>query len=61
EIDNATPLESFSVPVEVIEKAAGLHFFDKIERKAGVVSPLCAKTKCTLDHDSWKRKKPEQK
>ncbi|KAJ1721719.1 nuclease [Coemansia erecta] len=61
EIDNKTPLESFSVPIEMVEKAAGLQFFDKIERKAGVVAPLCARTKCALDHDSWKRKKPEQK
>ncbi|KAJ2035785.1 nuclease [Coemansia sp. RSA 376] len=58
EIDNATPLTNFSLPLEAIEKAAGLQFFDKIERKAGVVTPLCAKTECKLNHDSWKKKKP---
>ncbi|KAJ2628444.1 hypothetical protein GGF44_004481, partial [Coemansia sp. RSA 1694] len=58
EIDNSTPLTSFSLPLEAIEKAAGLQFFDKIERKAGIVTPLCAKTECKLNHDSWKKKKP---
>ncbi|KAI9501542.1 hypothetical protein BX070DRAFT_177456, partial [Coemansia spiralis] len=48
EIDNATPLDSFNVPIETIEKAAGLQFFDKVQRKAGVVAPLCSKIKCSL-------------
>ncbi|KAJ2723999.1 nuclease [Coemansia sp. Benny D115] len=61
EIDNNTPLSQFSVPVEMVEKAAGLQFFDKIERKVGSVAPLCSKTACVLEHDSWKKKKPAGK
>ncbi|KAJ1947365.1 nuclease [Linderina pennispora] len=58
EIDNKTPLTNYAVPLEVIEKAAGLQFFDRIERKAGSVVPLCSKIECKLDHDAWKKKKP---
>ncbi|KAI8320685.1 hypothetical protein GQ54DRAFT_298485 [Martensiomyces pterosporus] len=57
EIDNATPLTQFSLPLEAIEKAAGLQFFGNVERKAGVVAPLCSKIECKLDHDAWKKKK----
>ncbi|KAJ2516641.1 nuclease [Coemansia sp. RSA 1939] len=57
EIDNATPLSDFVLPLEAVEKAAGLQFFDKVERKQGAVVPLCSKVKCTLEHDSWKKKK----
>ncbi|KAJ2707850.1 nuclease [Coemansia sp. IMI 203386] len=55
-IDDSTPLTAFSLPIEAVEKAAGLQFFDKIERKAGTVVPLCSKTNCSLDHNAWKRK-----
>ncbi|KAJ2078133.1 nuclease [Coemansia sp. RSA 988] len=57
EIDNATPLAEFNLPLEAVEKAAGLRFFDKIERNARVVSPLCSKINCTLEHDAWKKKR----
>ncbi|KAJ2553776.1 nuclease [Coemansia sp. RSA 1933] len=57
EIDNSTPLSDFSIPLESIEKAAGLQFFSKVERKHGVVTPLCSKIKCTLEHDAWKKNK----
>ncbi|KAJ1665497.1 nuclease [Coemansia sp. RSA 1646] len=57
EIDNSTPLSDFSIPLESVEKAAGLQFFSKVERKHGVVTPLCSKINCTLEHDSWKKKK----
>lgn len=33
-ISDDTPLESFRVPPESVERAAGLLFFDKINRKA---------------------------
>ncbi|KAJ2853256.1 nuclease [Coemansia erecta] len=56
EIDDSTPLTAFSLPIEAVEKAAGLQFFDKVERKAGVVTPLCSKIDCKLDHNAWKRK-----
>ncbi|KAJ2125510.1 nuclease [Coemansia sp. RSA 720] len=61
EIDNDTPLTSFSLPIESIEKAAGLTFFDKVERKVGMVAPLCSKIQCTLEHDAWKKKKRNPK
>ncbi|KAJ2823773.1 nuclease [Coemansia erecta] len=57
EVDNSAPLNSFSLPIEAIEKAAGLKFFDKVEQKVGVVVPLCSKIQCTLDHDTWKKKR----
>ncbi|KAJ1885790.1 nuclease [Kickxella alabastrina] len=55
-IDNATPLTAFSVPLETVERAAGLHFFDKVERRVGSAVPLCSKVECKLNHDSWKKK-----
>ncbi|KAJ2156520.1 nuclease [Coemansia sp. RSA 552] len=61
EIDNNTPLSDFVLPLESIEKAAGLQFFDKVERKFGKVAPLCSKIQCTLDHDAWKRKRGDSK
>ncbi|KAJ1901742.1 nuclease [Coemansia sp. IMI 209127] len=57
EIDNSTPLTDFSLPLESVEKAAGLQFFNKVERKLGVVTPLCSTIKCTLEHDAWKKNK----
>lgn len=33
-IDDSVPIESFRVPPDSIERAAGLLFFDKINRKA---------------------------
>ncbi|KAJ2629310.1 nuclease [Coemansia sp. RSA 1290] len=60
EIDNSVPLTNFSFPLEYVEKAAGLKFFDQVERKAGVVAPLCSKIQCTLDHDAWKKKRQQK-
>ncbi|KAJ2140943.1 nuclease [Coemansia sp. RSA 678] len=45
-IDNSAPLTDFDVPVETVEKAAGLVFFDKLERTS--ITPLCSKTKCSF-------------
>ncbi|KAJ1829972.1 nuclease [Coemansia sp. RSA 2711] len=59
EIDNATPLTNFSMPLEYVERAAGLTFFDKIDRKAAMV-PLCSKIQCTLEHDAWKKRRDQK-
>ncbi|KAJ1727804.1 nuclease [Coemansia biformis] len=61
-IDNAAPLIDFAQPLEAIEKAAGLQFFGKIERKPDTVVPLCSTVKCTLNHDFYTKrdKQPKQ-
>ncbi|KAI9599483.1 hypothetical protein BDF19DRAFT_428859 [Syncephalis fuscata] len=43
--DNA-PLERFEVPIEVVERAAGLEFFQQMDRSK--VKRLCTETKCQV-------------
>jgi endonuclease G len=45
-IPDDTPLERFEVPIEVVERAAGLEFFQRLERKK--VQRLCTQTKCQV-------------
>lgn len=56
-IDNNTPLSSFNLPLEAVEKAAGLQFFDKVERTPKSMVPLCSKVECKLRVDAWKANK----
>jgi endonuclease G len=41
-IPENTPIEVFAVPVEVVERASGLTFFQKIPRTFSL--PLCERT-----------------
>ncbi|KAJ2778125.1 nuclease [Coemansia javaensis] len=59
-IDNAIPLTDFAQPIEAVEKAAGLQFFGKIERKAGAVVPLCSAVKCELNHDAHMKRRKDK-
>ncbi|KAF9955339.1 nuclease [Mortierella alpina] len=45
-IQNQVPLTAFQVPVEAVEKASGLKFFETLERKA--LKNLCRDTDCTV-------------
>nr|P81204.1 RecName: Full=Nuclease; AltName: Full=Sr-nuclease; Flags: Precursor [Syncephalastrum racemosum]AAC69516.1 nuclease [Syncephalastrum racemosum] len=45
-IDSSTPLTNFKVELEAIEKAAGLVFFDKLDRSK--FADLCSKTTCQV-------------
>ncbi|ORX72717.1 hypothetical protein DL89DRAFT_243725 [Linderina pennispora] len=45
-IDSKTELSTFSQPIEYIEKASGLTFFDKVDRSN--VTELCKQIACTL-------------
>jgi len=48
-IDDNTPLEKFSIPLELLEKTSGLEFFQRLPRTNGKhVLPLCKSTKCQL-------------
>ncbi|KAJ1917315.1 nuclease [Mycoemilia scoparia] len=57
QIDNAKPLTDFSVPIEHIEKAAGLNFFDKEARMKA--APLCSKTRCQTVLSKFHKKQLE--
>ncbi|KAF9915525.1 nuclease [Lobosporangium transversale] len=45
-IQNEVPLTAFQVPVEAVEKASGLKFFEMLERKA--LKNLCKDTECKI-------------
>ncbi|KAF9972325.1 nuclease, partial [Modicella reniformis] len=45
-IRNDVPLTSFQVPIEAVEKATGLKFFETLERKA--LKNLCKDTECKV-------------
>ncbi|KAG0211146.1 nuclease [Mortierella sp. GBA30] len=45
-IQNEVPLTAFQVPVEAVEKASGLKFFEMLERKA--LKNLCRDTDCRV-------------
>lgn len=45
-ISSSTPLTKFQVNLTAIEKAAGLQFFDKLDRSQ--FSDLCAQIKCAV-------------
>ncbi|KAK7023868.1 endonuclease [Favolaschia claudopus] len=45
-IPDATPMESFSMPIEAVEHAAGLQLLSKAIKAAA--KPICATTKCEL-------------
>ncbi|KAF9934859.1 nuclease [Mortierella antarctica] len=45
-IQNQVPLTAFQVPVEAVEKASGLKFFETLERKA--LKNLCRDTDCII-------------
>ncbi|KAG0225485.1 nuclease [Actinomortierella wolfii] len=45
-IQNEVPLTSFQVPVEAVEKASGLKFFEMLERRA--LKNLCQETECKI-------------
>ncbi|KAF9971784.1 nuclease [Actinomortierella ambigua] len=45
-IQNEVPLTSFQVPVEAVEKASGLKFFEMLERRA--LKNLCQETDCKI-------------
>ncbi|KAJ1958124.1 nuclease [Dipsacomyces acuminosporus] len=45
-IENSKPLTDFSQQVDYIEKAAGLQFFDKVDRSN--TKPLCEKAACQV-------------
>ncbi|KAF9302765.1 hypothetical protein BGZ91_009252, partial [Linnemannia elongata] len=47
-IDNSTLLTNISMPLETIEKAAGIVFFEKVDREAGKVVTLCSIIDCKL-------------
>ncbi|KAJ1958002.1 nuclease [Dipsacomyces acuminosporus] len=49
-IDNNDPLANYNQPIAYIEKAAGLQFFDKIDRDS--VAPLCSMVECTVRPNS---------
>ncbi|KDO29202.1 hypothetical protein SPRG_05437 [Saprolegnia parasitica CBS 223.65] len=52
-IAEKTPLRSFLMPLDMIERYAGLLFFEKIDRSA--LSPLCDDTKCELKAQDFQR------
>lgn len=45
-IQNEVPLTAFQVPVEAVEKASGLKFFEALERKA--LKNLCRVSECRI-------------
>ncbi|KAI8603215.1 hypothetical protein EDD21DRAFT_394938 [Dissophora ornata] len=45
-IQNGVPLTAFQVPIEAVEKASGLRFFEKLERRA--LKNLCKDTECKV-------------
>ncbi|KAG0222785.1 mitochondrial nuclease [Mortierella sp. GBAus27b] len=45
-IRNDVPLTAFQVPMEAVEKASGLKFFEMLERKA--LKNLCKDTECSV-------------
>ncbi|RUS20084.1 hypothetical protein BC937DRAFT_86399 [Endogone sp. FLAS-F59071] len=50
-ISNDTPLEQFQVPLDAVERAAGMVFFDKVPVPGGdrsKLKDLCKETKCQL-------------
>ncbi|KAI9318008.1 hypothetical protein BX666DRAFT_1933827 [Dichotomocladium elegans] len=47
-IPDSTPLEAFRVPVDAVERGAGLTFFDHLREKDSVVGDLCRETKCQI-------------
>ncbi|KAJ2306784.1 nuclease [Coemansia sp. RSA 2706] len=47
-IDNSTPLTEFDIPIESVEKAAGLSFFNKVDHNTETIVPLCTATTCSL-------------
>lgn len=51
------PLEAFVTPIDAIERASGLEFFDKVDKKK--VPALCARVKCVLPPPPKYQKKLE--
>ncbi|TPX64383.1 hypothetical protein SpCBS45565_g05933 [Spizellomyces sp. 'palustris'] len=47
-IENTASLEAFTMPLDAIERAAGLVFFPDLNRLA--YKPLCTVTKCDITH-----------
>ncbi|KAF9099789.1 nuclease [Mortierella sp. GBA35] len=59
-IHNDVPLTAFQVPVEAVEKASGLKFFEMLERRA--LKNLCQDTECkVLPHPKSLKAKEGQK
>ena len=60
-IPEETPVEMFAVPLENVEKAAGLMFFNQVPRRPGSVTPLCEAQKCILPAPRfWEKGKQQQ-
>ncbi|KAL1915667.1 uncharacterized protein VTP21DRAFT_6426 [Calcarisporiella thermophila] len=57
-IPDATPLERFIVPLEAVERAAGLQFYPELEKRQAL-RQLCSETKCetvlTRFHEAQKK------
>ncbi|KAF9908844.1 nuclease [Linnemannia zychae] len=59
-IHNDVPLTAFQVPVEAVEKASGLKFFETLERRA--LKNLCKDTECkVLPHPKSLKARENQK
>ena len=59
-INESTKLQSFVVPLENIEKASGLIFFNKVDRYGENLVPLCAKTTCVTMLSKFHQKKQDK-
>jgi len=53
-IEDNRPLESFQVPLEMVERNAGLLLFPQLNR--GQAAPLCLKTSCQLPSPEFYKK-----
>jgi len=54
-ISDTTPIESFLVPLEELERISGVSFFDKLKERNAKFLPLCTETKCILPQQMfWK-------
>ncbi|KAI1314808.1 nuclease [Mortierella claussenii] len=58
-IKNNVPLTAFQVPIEAVEKASGLKFFEMLERRA--LKNLCRDTDCKVVINPKSLKNKEQK
>lgn len=47
-IPDDTPLENFKVPLDAVERGAGLTFFDRMGPAKSGLGDLCKETKCQI-------------
>jgi endonuclease G, mitochondrial len=54
-ISESTPVERFATSVEMVERLAGVQFFEHVNRK--LATPLCQKNACILPPPNFHKKK----